>query len=593
MKEKWMVAARKADFNAIGKACGVSPILARLAVNRGMRTIGEVHKYLYGGLEDLHDPRQMKDLEKAADILLEQLDQGEKICIAADFDADGIFSGYSLWKAIRRLGGSAYVVTPDRIREGYGLNENMTVEAYKNGAGCILTCDNGIAALEAVESAKRLGLTVVVTDHHEPIYEEDASGTRHYRFPAADAVVDPKQPDCMYPFKGLCGAGVAYKLIQILFERRHIPEKELYDLLPYTAIATVADVMDLTDENRILVKYGLYRLRQTDNMGLKAMLRRCNLEDKYITANHIAFILGPCFNAAGRLTSTQMALQLLMTDDAEEAAQLAADLAALNDSRKEMTAIGYEQAAEKIETERLYEQPVMMMTLEDCHESLAGIIAGRIKERYHRPVIVCVPVENGLMKGSGRSIETYNMYDGLNACREYLERFGGHAAAAGITFRRGYFDKIRQRLIRQCGLGEADFTPVVHIDIAMPIRCVTESLIQELDFLEPMGKGNESPLFAEKNLRLTKGVILGKNRNALKMKATGEGGISLDALYFGDIEAFEECIREHFGQEALNGFYDGKDDNIRLSMTYYPSINEFRGVRTLQIIIQNYMYTPA
>lgn len=593
MKEKWMVSARKADFNAIGKACGVSPILVRLAVNRGMKTEEAVRRYLYGGLEDMHDPRMMKGLEKAADLLLEQIGRDEKICVAADFDVDGIFSGYMLWRAIRRLGGRAYVVTPDRIRDGYGLNEAMTVEARENNAGCILTCDNGIAALEAVKSAKRLGLTVIVTDHHEPIYTEGPSGQRQYSLPEADAAADPKQPGCAYPFKGLCGAGVAYKLIQLLYEKKQVPEKELYELLPYTAIATVADVMDLTDENRIIVKYGLYRLRQTADPGIRAMLRRCDLENKFISAYHIGFILGPCFNAAGRLTNAQMALRLLMTEDEEEAARLAAELSALNDSRKAMTLEGYEKAVALIEKEKLYEDPVMMLSLDDCHESLAGIIAGRLKERYHRPVIVCVPVENGRMKGSGRSIETYHMYDGLNACREYMERFGGHAMAAGLTFREECFERIRQRLIGQCGLTKDDLQPVVHIDMTMPIRYVTEELIQELDFLEPYGKGNTKPLFAEKNLSLSRGTILGKNRNVLKMKARGEGGRVMDALYFGDIEAFEDCVREHYGQEGLNAFYSGRDADIRLSLTYYPTINEFRGTRTQQIVIQNYMYTPA
>ena len=518
--EKWMVAAKKADFNRLAKTFSISPVLARIMVNRGIKTDEEFREFLYGDLSSLHHPENMKDMDKGLECIRRAIDGGQLICIASDFDVDGVFSGYILWRGIRRAGGRAYVVAPDRIQEGYGLNERIVREAYGKGAGCILTCDNGIAAMDAAAMAKSLGMDVIITDHHEVVYEteaaEDGGEKRIYRLPPADAVIDPKREDCPYPFKGLCGAGVAWKFIELLYEIYGVPKSEFYELLPFAAVATVADVMDLADENRIIVKYGLHALEKTEHPGIQALIRHSGLSKSYISAYHVGFVIGPCFNAAGRLDTADMAIRLLQTEDREEAERLAADLVALNQSRKEMTSLGYERAVEKIEKEGIYRDKIILLCLENCHESLAGIIAGRLKEKYHRPVIVGTE-NNGMIKASGRSIEAYNMYESLSACRDLFERFGGHAMAAGMSLKKENLQPLRERLNQNCGLSEEDLMPVIHIDVPMPLDYISEGFIQELDLLEPFGKGNPKPVFAERHFKILRASVIGKNRNVLKM----------------------------------------------------------------------------
>lgn len=589
--EKWMMAAKKADFNRISEQFHISPVIARIMVNRGLKTDEEFQKYLYGNLNDMYNPETMKDMQKGVDYVLHAIREHTLICIASDFDVDGVFAGYILWRGIKRCGGNAYVEAPDRVREGYGLNERMVREAFKKGAGCILTCDNGIAALDAVALAKELGMTVIVTDHHEVIYhlavDDNGKEQRVYTLPCADAVIDPKQEDCAYPFKGLCGAGVAYKFVQLLYKACKIDVTELYELIPFAAIATVADVMDLVEENRILVKYGLKGLAKTRHLGLQAIIRHSGLDKNYISAYHIGFVIGPCFNAAGRLDNAEMAIRLLQTQDLEEAERLASDLVELNKTRKEMTVCGYEQAIRLVEKEHLDQDAVMILCLEGCHESLVGIIAGRLKERYHRPVIVGVMTEAGI-KASGRSIEAYSMYDKLNECRELFERFGGHAMAAGMTFKPENFQALRENLNLNCGLTKEDLTPVVHIDVPMPLDYISEKFINELELLEPFGKGNVKPIFAERHFQILRASIIGKNQNVLKMQVRNDTGVRMEALYFGDIEAFDACVEESYGAEQKNRMYAGYANSVDLAFTYYPSINEYMGRKTLQIVVQNF-----
>ncbi|MDD3222654.1 MAG: single-stranded-DNA-specific exonuclease RecJ [Clostridia bacterium] len=589
--EKWMVAARKADFNRLAETFSISPVLARIMVNRGLKEDEDFRRYLYGDLGDLHDGSLLKDMNKGIRLLRQAISEGQLICIASDFDVDGVFSGYILWQGIRMAGGRAYVIAPDRIHEGYGLNERIVGEAHSKGAGCIITCDNGIAAMEAVTTAKELGMTVIITDHHEVIYQsnidENGNVKKIYELPEADAVIDPKQEDCPYPFDGLCGAGVAFKVIEQLYMSNGIPKENLYELLPFTAIATVADVMDLVDENRIIVKYGLHRLAKTPHLGLQSLIRHCGLNKEYISAYNVGFVIGPCFNAAGRLDTAQMAEALLQTEDREEAERMAADLVSLNQSRKEMTVLGYEQALEKIAKEEIYKDKIMILCLEDCHESLVGIIAGRLKEKYYRPVIVGTEA-NGIIKASGRSIEAYNMYEGLSECRDLFERFGGHAMAAGMSLKVENLEILRRRLNEKCGLTEESLMPVVHIDVPMPLEYISEGFVQELELLEPFGKGNSKPIFAERHFNILRASVIGKNKNVLKMIVKNDSGVSMEALYFGDIAAFDACVEAFYGLEARNKMYAGLPNPVDMAFTYYPSINEFGGRRTLQITVQHF-----
>ena len=585
--EKWILSQKKADFNAIGQKYRISPVLARIMVNRGITEDEEIKTYLYGKESDMHDPRSMKDIVKAAEIILDAIDNGMNIAISTDFDNDGLLSGHSLDMAIKRLGGKAFIYAPDRISEGYGMNRRIVDEAYEAGCRLIVTCDNGIAAFDAIEYAKEKGMKVVVTDHHEVGFEAAEDGTRTFILPKADAVVNPKQEDCKYPFKGLCGAGVAYKLIQILYEEKGVPKEELYGLLEYTAIATVADVMDLVDENRIIVKRGLELLKDTKNIGLKALIEVNKLNKDRISAYHIGFVIGPCFNAAGRLETVQVAFDLLQAKNEAEALVMAEDLKALNDSRKDMTLKGVEQAIEKIETSSLKDDKILLVKLDHTHESLAGIIAGRIRERYHKPSFVFVDVEEGI-KGSGRSIEAYNMFEGLIRCKELLGRFGGHPMAAGLSLPAENLDALRKKLNEETTLTEEDFIPIVRIDVPLPFSYITEDFVEELELLEPFGKGNSKPIFAGQHFNVHSAKVLGKNQNVLKMALISEEGTPMEALYFGDIEAFNQYVENEYGEMALRSMYQGRNSQIDMAFTFYPSINEYMGRKTVQVIVQNY-----
>lgn len=572
MKSKWLVYAKKADFKAIEQKYGIDQVIARIMRNRDVCTDEEMQMYLNGSIDGLHAPELLKDAQKAVDILTEKIAQHKKIRIIGDYDIDGICSTYILLIGLRRAGACVDVDIPDRMKDGYGISKELIDLALAANTDTIVTCDNGISALEQIAYAKSLGMTVVVTDHHEIPYEEQEDGSVRTFVPDADAIVNPKQQDCSYPYKGICGAMVAYKVICGLYERMGIPASETEELIEFAAIATVGDVMDLQDENRIMVKEGLKRIMHTQNLGLKALIHVNNLDDRPLTAYHIGFVIGPCMNASGRLSTAKRALNLLLCRDREEAAALAADLKALNDSRKDMTAKGVEEAAEMVENTSLHEDRVLVIYLPKCHESLAGIIAGRIRERYSKPVFVLTKAEEGV-KGSGRSIETYHMFRELTKCRELLSKFGGHPMAAGLSLPEENVEPFRQMLNENCTLTEEDMAQKVLIDVPMPISYVNMPLIRQLSLLEPFGKGNTKPLFAQKNVRIENCRVFGKNRNVVKMKLFDENGCEAQGVWFGEGDAFVERIKE----------------KPRWSVAYYPSINAYNGRESIEIIVQNYI----
>lgn len=569
--EKWVVKAKKADFQKIGVDFHIDPVIARLIRNRDVIGYDAMEEYLYGDLKNLADVWQLKDIEKAVELLNTGIREKKKIRIIGDYDIDGIMATYVLLRGLERAGANVDTQIPNRITDGYGLNESLVREAAREGAEMLLTCDNGIAASEQIRIARELGLQVIVTDHHEVPYEEGEDGARKFILPPADAVINPKRADCGYPFKGLCGAAVAWKVICALYEQMGIPKSETEEFLEYVAIATVGDVMELQGENRILVKEGLRRLHTTENQGLLELMRANNLEPEQINTYHIGFILGPCLNASGRLDTAKRALEMLCAKQSEEAARLAGDLKALNDSRKEMTVNGTEEAIRLVEESDLKKDRVLVVYLPECHESLAGIIAGRLKEHYHRPAFVLTKTEEGI-KGSGRSIEAYSMYEELCKCREVLTKFGGHPMAAGISLKEENIQILHKKLNENCTLTDEDLAEKVVIDMMMPIAYISRRLIQQIDLLEPFGAGNKKPLFVQKNLNVSRVRILGKNRNVAKTQVVDEHGYAMDALYFGDVEKFQEYAAGH----------------RRMMLTYYPTINSYMGRETLQITIQNY-----
>ena len=568
--EKWVMAAKKADFNQIGQQFHIDPVIARLIRNRDVIGDEKIREYLLGTVNELPSPWLMKDMKKAVDILEKKIQQKVKIRIIGDYDIDGVTSTYILLKGLTRIGADVDTYIPDRVADGYGIHEHLIVKAESDGIDTIVTCDNGIAAAAEIQMAKEKGMTVIVTDHHEIPYREE-NGERKVILPPADAILNPKQYDCPYPNKNLCGAVVAFKYITALYERFNIPEKELEDYYELAAIATVGDVMDLQGENRILVKEGLRRLKNTQNKGLQELIRANALEDAKITAYHIGFVLGPCINASGRLDTAVRSLALLNAQTKEEAAKLAGDLTALNQSRKALTEKGKEEAIQLIETTELKNDRVLVVYLPECHESLAGIIAGRIREKYHKPAFVLTKGEKSA-KGSGRSIESYSMYEELVKCADLMVQFAGHPMAAGLSIEEENIEKFRRQLNENCTLTEEDQRPKVVIDVPMPVSYITKELVEQISLLEPFGKGNTKPIFAQKGLRVLDSNIIGKNKNVVKLKLLDPQGVTMEGIYFGEAEDFVNFIRERNS----------------ISVTYYPEINRFRGRESLQIIIQNY-----
>lgn len=568
--EKWFLTMKKADFSGIARKYNISPITARLIRNRDVIGDEAIDFYLNGTIADLYDGMLMQDMDKAVEILAEKIEEEKRIRIIGDYDIDGVNATYILQEGLSGLGAHVDTDIPDRIKDGYGLNIDLIDRALDDGVDTIITCDNGIAAADEIAYGKENGLTVIVTDHHEVPYVE-MNGEKEYMLPRADAVVDPHRPDCEYPFKGLCGAAVAYKLIEALYNVKQRDPEDMDYLMENVAIATVGDVMDLTGENRIFVKQGLEMLKRTKNQGLKALIECTGIDTERLNTYHIGFVLGPCINASGRLDTAKRALELLNARTRREAVMLAEDLKALNDSRKEMTERGVEEAIQMIESTSLKEDRVLVVYLPDCHESIAGIIAGRIREKYYRPTFVLTRAEEGV-KGSGRSIETYDMFAQMCRCRALFTKFGGHKLAAGLSLEEENVERFRETINELCDLSDEDLQEKVSIDMRLPFPYITERLVNELELLEPFGKGNPKPLFAERNLRAVSPRIFGKNRNVLKCRLQDQQGNQMEAVYFGDVE---DCLRAMERRQVM-------------SFTYYPTINEYMGRRTLQLTIVNY-----
>lgn len=572
--EKWFVTMKKADFNGIAEKYQISPIIARLMRNRDVIGDEAIDFYLNGTVEDLYDGLLMKDMDRAVDILKEKIEEGKKIRVIGDYDIDGVNATYILQQGLAGLGADVDTDIPDRIKDGYGLNQMLIDRALEDDVDTIITCDNGIAAMSEIAYGKENGMTIVVTDHHEVPYLEE-NGEKKYLLPPADAVVDPHRADCEYPFKGLCGAAVAYKLVEVLYRVSGKSEQEVEhlqeSLMENVAIATIGDVMDLVGENRVFVKKGLELLKTTKNEGLHALMQCTGVDTANLNTYHIGFVIGPCINAGGRLDTAKRALELLNASNRREAVTLAADLKELNDSRKEMTEEGVEEAVRQIESSSWKDDQVLVVYLPKCHESIAGIIAGRIKERYYRPTFVLTKGETGV-KGSGRSIEAYDMFAEMSRCRELFTKFGGHKLAAGLSLEEENVEVFRKRINELADLTEEDLQMKVSIDMRLPFPYINEELIHELKILEPFGKGNGKPLFAESKLRVIQPRIFGKNRNVLKCRLEDQQGNQMEAVYFGEVE---DCLQQMEKKQIM-------------SFTYYPSINEYMGRRTIQLTIVNY-----
>ena len=581
--EKWLLRNKKVDLKAMSEKYKISQLLCKLMVNRDIIDENIINSYINPIYKYLHSPKTMKDVVIAVDIIKRKIQENKKIRIIGDYDVDGIISVFILYTALKKCGANVDYEIPDRIKDGYGINENIVKAAYDEGVDTIITCDNGISAIDQIQYAKDLGLTVIVTDHHDvPFIEED--GVRTFISSSADAIINPKQIECEYKFKSICGAGVAFKLMEALYEEIGMDKEECYKLIEFVAIATVCDVVDLIDENRIFVKNGLEMLNNSKNIGINALKKACGLEDKEITAYHLGFVIGPCLNASGRLDSAKKGLELLLMEDDEEAKNLAQEIVDLNDARKNMTKEGVDRAVNIIDSTDINNDKILVVYIPDIHESLAGIVAGRVKEKYNKPTIILTKSEEGV-KGSARSIEEYNMFEGLLACKELLDKFGGHPMAAGLSLQEDKVDELRKALNNKCELTDEDLTRKIMIDSSLPLEYLNLHLIEELNVLEPFGKGNAKPVFGVKDAKITKAMLLGKDKNVLKLKLLTNNNITIDAMIFNDLENFESKIIEKYGNEGLDNLYNKSNNNIPMDFTFYPSINEWNGNKSIQIVV--------
>lgn len=597
MKEKWVVAGKRADFKGIGQRFSIDPVIARIIRNRDIIEIEDIRKYLQGGKEDLHDPHLLKDVEKGADIICEKIGQKKKIRIIGDYDIDGVQAAYILLKGLQHCGAAVDTVIPDRIKDGYGINEDLIYQAHADQIDTIITCDNGIAAFEPIEIANQLGMTVVVTDHHEVPLEEadsceteenDLKGSLRQRLVPAAAVINPKQIDCPYPFKGLCGAAVAYKFICVLFEKMGISSDEADVFIENAGFATVGDVMALVDENRILVKIGLEQLNRTTNLGMKALILQNQLTMGSIKSWHIGFKIGPCLNASGRLDTAKRSLKLLLSENEVQAGALAAELTALNEERKDMTALAVAEAVQRIEQEGMQGDKVLVVYLPECHESLAGIVAGRLREAYYRPALVVTKGEN-CAKGSARSIEGYSMFDELNACKDLLLKFGGHPMAAGFSLEEDRIAVLRRQLNDNCKLKEEQLTPKVLIDVPMPVDYISKELIGQLELLEPFGKDNEKPIFADQNLEICSLGIWGRERNVIRLRLKSQNGTMIDGVYFGNPEKLKSAIAKKYDPATAEAVINGtRQTGVKMHFSYYPDLNVYQGMESVQLKITGF-----
>lgn len=587
MKERWFIKNRKADYKSMSLKYGISELMSKLIINRDIFEDEIIKSYVTPEFNKLHNPREMKDLELAVNILKEKIITNKKIRIIGDYDVDGVISVYMLYTALKKCNANVDYEIPDRIKDGYGINEKIIKEAKDDGVDTILTCDNGISAIDQIKYAKELGLTVIVTDHHDIPFVEDENNKKIFLQSDADAILNPKQKDCNYKFKSLCGAGVAFKLIEVLYEEFNIDKEECYKLIEFLAIATVCDVVDLIDENRIFVKKGLEKINNTTNLGLGELIRENEIQDKTISVYHLGFIIGPCINASGRLDNAKKGLRLLLADEEDEAVHLAKELVKLNAERKDMTMKGVEDAIEIIEGTEIINDKVLVVYLPHIHESLAGIIAGRIRERYNAPTLILTNGEE-FAKGSGRSIEEYNMFEKLFECKELLEKFGGHPMAAGLSIKEENIDKLREKLNENSMLKDEDLIKKIKIDCVLPLDQINFRVIEDLEKLEPFGKGNEKALFGIKDVNVIKAQILGKNGNVLKLKLKSNSDKIFDGIYFGNIEEFEQTVCDKYNSEELSKLYDGIFNDVKLDFVFYPNINEYNGNVSIQIVIQNY-----
>ena len=581
--EKWLLRNKKVDLKAMSEKYKISQLLCKLMVKRDIIDEKIINSYINPVYKYLHSPKTMKDVVIAVDIIKRKIQENKKIRIIGDYDVDGIISVFILYTALKKCGANVDYEIPDRIKDGYGINENIVKVAYDEGVDTIITCDNGISAIDQIQYAKDLGLTVIVTDHHDvPFIEED--GVRTFLSSQADAIINPKQIECEYKFKSICGAGVAFKLMEALYEEIGMDKEECYKLIEFVAIATVCDVVDLIDENRIFVKNGLEMLNNSKNIGINALKKACGLEDKEITAYHLGFVIGPCLNASGRLDSAKKGLELLLMEDDEEAKNLAQEIVDLNDARKNMTKEGVDRAINIIDSTDINNDKILVVYIPDIHESLAGIVAGRVKEKYNKPTIILTKSEEGV-KGSARSIEEYNMFEGLLACKELLDKFGGHPMAAGLSLQEDKVDELRIALNNKCELTDEDLTRKIMIDSSLPLEYLNLHLIEELNVLEPFGKGNSKPVFGVRDAKITKAMLLGKDKNVLKLKLLTNNNITIDAMIFNDLENFESKIIEKYGNEELDNLYNKSNNNIPMDFTFYPSINEWNGNKSIQIVV--------
>ena len=584
--EKWIEIRKGGNFMEMAKKYGIDPLIARIIRNRDIIDEKEITEYLYGGKEALHNPHLLKDVDKAAEIIAEGIAEKKAMRIIGDYDIDGVNATYILLDGIRRCGGNVDAAIPDRMKDGYGINEHLIEQALSDGKELLITCDNGIAAINEINFAKEKGMTVVVTDHHEIPYRNTEQGKEFLRS-KADAIVNPKQADCPYPCKGICGAVVAWKLVQVLYERMDIPVEEADIFIENAGFATVGDVMDLTGENRILVKLGLKALEHTKNPGMKALIAKNKLSDKPLSAYHIGFVLGPCINASGRLDTAKRSLELLLERDEVKASALAGELVELNESRKYMTQQETRKALEQIEKEGREKDKVLVVYLPECHESLAGIIAGRIREAYQRPVFVLTRGEEGV-KGSGRSIEAYSMFDKMTEVAELFTKYGGHPMAAGLSMREEDIDTLREQLNQKAELSEEDMAEVVRLDAVLPMSYFTVDTIRQLSVLEPCGKSNTKPVFADRNIRITRANIVGVNRNVLKLHLLDSRGNPVAGVYFGEVEKFLTFLSEKFGSEEVDAAMHGKENSIQFAAVYEPAVDTYSGRESVQAIIRRF-----
>lgn len=584
--EKWIEIRKGGNFMEMAKKYGIDPLIARIIRNRDIIDEKEITEYLYGGKEALHNPHLLKDVDKAVEIIVEGIAEKKAMRIIGDYDIDGVNATYILLDGIRRCGGNVDAAIPDRMKDGYGINEHLIEQALSDGKELLITCDNGIAAINEINFAKEKGMTVVVTDHHEIPYRNTEQGKEFLRS-NADAIVNPKQNDCLYPCKGICGAVVAWKLVQVLYERMDIPVEEADIFIENAGFATVGDVMDLTGENRILVKLGLKALEHTKNPGMKALIAKNKLSDKPLSAYHIGFVLGPCINASGRLDTAKRSLELLLERDEVKASALAGELVELNESRKYMTQQETQKALEQIEKEGREKDKVLVVYLPECHESLAGIIAGRIREAYQRPVFVLTRGEEGV-KGSGRSIEAYSMFDKMTEVAELFTKYGGHPMAAGLSMREEDIDKLREQLNQKAELSEEDMAEVVRLDAVLPMSYFTVDTIRQLSVLEPCGKSNTKPVFADRNIRITRANIVGVNRNVLKLHLLDSRGNPVAGVYFGEVEKFLTFLSEKFGSEEVDAAMHGRENSIQFAAVYEPAVDTYSGRESVQAIIRRF-----